>query len=296
MTTIGRASFGADNAVITSRYTTHTLSFTMAVLALGYLAFDGRRRLPGSREVLGIIALGFGIWTVVTTNRHTTHTLWLTVAVLALGYLAVDRQRRSPISPEILGIVVLFFGIAVCTLGGYRYALLRGSPEKQPRLLAKSLLPFLPYFDPKTDGLVTGPFFALCPSPNFRIFDLALKPYVESGYVHTKENVKFISSMSGLKAEYSTAGSKDGSAANVRLSGIIRCSSVLSPTFVFLKPEGQEKFIAATRLDLKNGNNSETVGKWQLDLSSQFLANGQKKLEVWVYDSRANAFLLADQN
>jgi hypothetical protein len=102
--------------------------------------------------------------------------------------------------------------------------------------------------------------------------------------------------MSGLKAEYSIVGNTDVPAAEAHVSGIIRCSSILSPTFVFLKPEGQEKFIAATRLDLKNENSSETLGQWQLDLSSQFLANGQKKLEVWVYDSRANAFLLADQN
>jgi hypothetical protein len=294
MTAVGRAGFGTDNAVITSRYTTHTLWFTMAVLALGYLAFDGRRRSLDTGDVLGIIALVFGFWTI-TTSHHAIHALLLAVAVLVLGYLAVDRRSRSPISPQILGIMVLFFGTAVCILGGYRNEFLKGAPEKQPRLLAKSLLPFLPYFDPKTDGMVTGPFFALCPSPNFRIFDLALKPYVESGYVHTKENVKFISSISGLEAEYSIAGNTDAPAAKVHASGIIRYSSALSPTFIFLKPEGQEKFVAATRLELKNRDSSETLGQWQLDLSSQYLVDGRKRLEVWVYDSRANAFLLASK-
>jgi hypothetical protein len=294
VTAVGRAGFGIDNGVTTSRYTTHTLLFSMAVLALGYLAFDGRRRSLDSGDVLGIITLVLGFWTI-TTGRHTTHTYLLVVAALALGYLAVDRRHRSPSSPEILGIMVLFFGMAICILGGYRNELLKGAPEKQPRLLAKSLLPFLPYFDPKTDGMVAGPFFALCPSPNFRIFALALKPYVESGYVRTKENVKFITSISGLEAEYSTAGNTDVPAAKVHASGIIRCSSALSPTFIFLKPEGQDKFIAATRLDLKNRDSSETIGEWQLDLSSQYLVDGRKRLEVWVYDSRANAFLLASQ-
>jgi hypothetical protein len=294
VTAVGRAGFGIDNGVTTSRYTTHTLLFSVAVLALGYLAFDGRRRSLDSGDVLGIITLVLGFW-AITTGRHTVHTYLLIVAALALGYLAVDRRHRSPSSPEILGIMVLFFGMAVCILGGYRSELLKGAPEKQPRLLAKSLLPFLPYFDPKIDGVVTGPFFALCPSPNFRIFDLALKPYVESGYVHTKENVKFINSISGLEAEYSIAGNTDAPAANLHASGIIRCSSALSPTFIFLKPEGQDKFIAATRLDLKNRDHSETLGQWQLDLSSQYLMHGGKRLEVWVYDSRANAFLLASQ-
>jgi hypothetical protein len=295
MTSVGRAGFGTDNAVITSRYTTHTLWFTMAVLALGYLAFDGRPRSPSGGEVLGIIALFFSIWTIATAGHYRVHTLLFTLAVLVLGYLAVDRRHRSPSGPEILAVIALFFGTAVCILGGYRNELLKGAPDKQPRLLAKSLLPFLTYFDPKTDGVVTGPFFALCPSPNFRIFDLALKPYTELGYIHRQENVKFISSMSGLKAEYSVAGNTDVPAANVRVSGIIRCSSVPSPTFVFLKPEGHDKFVAATRLDLKKGDNSETIGKWQLDLSPQFLVNGREKLEVWVYDSRANAFLLASR-
>jgi hypothetical protein len=295
MTAVGRAGFGNDNAVITSRYTTHTLSFTIAVLALGYLAFDGRRRSPSGGEVLGIIPLFFGIWTVVTARHYTTHTLLLAVAVLALGYLAVDRWHRSPSSPETLGIMVLFIGMAVCILGGYRNALLKGAPEKQPRLLAKSLLPFLAYFDPNTDGVVTGPFFVLCPSPNFRIFDLALKPYAELGYVHPRKDVKFITSPSGLNGEYSIAGETDVPTANVSVSGIIRCPSILSPSLIFLRPEGQDKFIAAARLDLKKGDSQEKLGKWQLVLSAQFLVNGNKKLEVWVYDSRANAFLLADQ-
>ena len=291
ITAVGRAAFGIDNAVICGRYTTHTLLFTIAVLALGYFAFDGRRS-PDSGQVLGIIALVFGIWTVVTTSRHSS--LLLAVAVLALGYLAVDRRHRSPISPEILGIMVLFFGMVVCILGGYRNELLKGAPERQERLLAKSLLPFLNYFDPKTDGVVKGPFFALCPMPSFRIFDWFLKPYAELGYVHMQENVKFISSSSGLKGKYSIAGSTDVPAAKVSVSGIVRCPSILSPSLVFLKQEGQDKFIGATRLDLKKVDNQETLSQWQLDTSSQFLENGQKRLEVWVYDSRANAFLLAD--
>jgi hypothetical protein len=292
MTAVGRAGFGIDNAVVCSRYTTHTLLLIMAVLALAYFAFDGRRS-PDSGQVLGIIALVFGICTVVTTTRHSS--LLLAAAVLVLGYLAVNRRHRSPTKPEIFGIMLLFLGMAICILGGYRNELLKGAPEKQERLLAKSLLPFLTYFDPKTDGVVKGPFFALCPMPNFRIFDLALRPYAELGYIHTQENVQFISSMSGLKGEYSIAGNTDVPDAKVSVSGVIRFSSILSPTLVFLKREGQDKFIAATRLDLKNGDDSKALGQWQLDLCAQFLENAPKKLEVWVYDSRANAFLLADR-
>jgi hypothetical protein len=92
MTALGRAGSGVDNAVICSRYTTHTLLFTIAVLALGYFAFSGQRS-PDRGEILGIIALIFAVWTVVTTTRHST--LLLAVAVLALGYLAVDRWHRS---------------------------------------------------------------------------------------------------------------------------------------------------------------------------------------------------------
>jgi hypothetical protein len=292
MTAVGRAGFGIDNAVMCSRYTTHTLLFSMGVLVLGYFAFDGRRS-PDRGEVLGIIALVFGICTVVTTSRHSS--LLFAVGVLVSGYLVVDRRNRSPSRPEILGIMLLFLGMAVCILGGYRNELLKGAPEKRERLLAKSLLPFLRYFDPKTDGVVKGPFFALCPMTNFRIFDPFLRPYAELGYVQMREDVKFISSSSGLKGKYSIAGDTDAPAAKVSVFGTIRCPSILSPSLVFLKQEGQDKFMGATRLDLKEVGNQETLSQWQLDLSSQFLENGQKTLEVWVYDSRANAFFLADR-
>jgi hypothetical protein len=157
-------------------------------------------------------------------------------------------------------------------------------------LLAKSLLPFLSYFDPETDGLAGGPFFALCPIPNSRIF-YVLKWYGELGYVHQKENVKFISSPGGLKGRYSIFGATDLPTANVNVYGTIRCASGLSPSQVFLKEENQSQFIGATELDVDNSNDHEKVYKWQLTLSAQFLVGGNKELEMWIYDQTANAFL-----
>jgi hypothetical protein len=61
ITAIGRAGFGIDNAVVSSRYRTHTLLLAVAALALGYLAVDRRHRSRISPEILGITVLFFGM-------------------------------------------------------------------------------------------------------------------------------------------------------------------------------------------------------------------------------------------
>jgi hypothetical protein len=232
----------------------------------------------------------FGIESAAVCSRYTTHTLLFAMAVLALGYLAFDAPGRSKFSAGFLSIVALFFAIGTGILGGYGSELLEGAPEKYPRLLAQRLLPFLPYFDPKTDGLVTGPFFALCPAPNLKIFDWGLKPYAELGYVQTPTKVKFLGSANGLKGRYTIAGNTDLPTADLSVSGTIQCESSLSPDLVFLKDSDQDRFVAATDLVADSTSDQEKVYKWQLDLSAQFLPRKGEELEMWVYNKPANAF------
>ena len=268
-----------------------------------YLNLRTRRRGKAAPWVgLGCFVLAFcmittygrvdiGILTGISTGRYTTHTLLLTVAILGLGYLAFSNQRRSESPLKLFGFSTFSLSVGICVLFGYVDGFHKARLEHQGRLLAKKLLPFLYYFDGKTDGCVTGPFFAFWPAPNMGIFDSALKPYTELGYVHMAKNVQFITSPTGLKGDYLTAGNANVLTAIVSVSGEIRSESNVSPDLVFVKQKGQDKFIAATELNAENLNNHERVYRWQLPLSAQLLINGDKKLEIWVYNRASNAFL-----
>ncbi len=59
ITTYGRAGFGIETAAIVSRYTTHELLFTVAVLALGYLATSGPSALVDRKNAFGKNAIPF---------------------------------------------------------------------------------------------------------------------------------------------------------------------------------------------------------------------------------------------
>jgi hypothetical protein len=235
--------------------------------------------------------IDIGILSGVSTGRYTTHTLLLTVAVLGLGYLAFKSQRQSQSLVKVFGFSTFLLSVGICILSGYADGFQRAGLEHQGRLLAKKLLPFFDYFDGKTDGCVTGPYFAFWPAANMGIFDSALKPYTELGYVHMEKNVKFIPSPTGLKGDYLIAGNANVPTAVVNVFGQIRSESDVSPNLVFVKQEGQDKFIAATELKAENGNDHDRIYRWQLPLSAQLLVNGDKKLEMWVYNRASNAFL-----
>src|SRR5262249_14826554 len=106
-----------------------------------------------------------------------------------------------------------------------------------------------------------------------------------------ERNVQFNTSPIGLTGDYLIAGNANVATAILNVSGEIRSESKLSPNLVFVKQKGQDKFIAATELNAENGNDRERVYRWQLPLSAQLLVNGDKELEMWVYNRASNAFL-----
>jgi hypothetical protein len=59
MNAYGRIGWGIQTGVLTSRYTTHALLFTIAVSVLSYLAFNGRVQSGSFTKSLGIKALLF---------------------------------------------------------------------------------------------------------------------------------------------------------------------------------------------------------------------------------------------
>jgi hypothetical protein len=156
------------------------------------------------------------------------------------------------------------------------------------------LLPFINYLDEKTDGLATGPLFALCPAPNLRIFPY-LRAYGESGFMRPVENAQFTTSKTGLVGQCSMLGDINVSNENVGIFvGSVDSASGISPGLIFLAQEGeQKKFIAAGELEDQKVTDRGRVYKWELFVSRQILVS--RKLEMWVYDSVSNAFLKVNE-
>src|SRR5262249_24722472 len=123
------------------------------------------------------------------------------------------------------------------------------------------------------------------------IFASALKPYSELGYVPVERNVQFNTSARRLGEDYLIGSNENVATVMMNVCGKIRCESKLSHNLFFVKQKGQDKFIAATELTAENGNDRERVYRWQLPLSAQLLVNGDKGLEMWVYNRASNAFL-----
>ncbi|HEY0789468.1 MAG TPA: hypothetical protein VGD78_00260 [Chthoniobacterales bacterium] len=233
---------------------------------------------------------GFGVSTASYISRYTTHAVLFTISVLVLGYLSLSGRKRLMNRAEwsIAGALSGGFGVLVAM--GYLQAFHAAPLEQAPRLLAKKLLPFLPYIDPQTDGSPTGPFFALCPAPHFHLYESGLKPYRDLGYLRTVNNARFNASPAGLQGGYSISQVKGGAFPSVELTGQIHADPMASLKFVFFKMEGQDKFLAATTLDPEPANAGKHAFDWHLALAPELLASG-KRLQIWAYDRALNAFL-----
>jgi hypothetical protein len=262
---------------------------------------NGQRRNAAPWIALGCFALGsclittlgrtkIGLAIGLATSRYTTHALLFTIAVLALFYLTlngrtlVGRYLNYPVA------IVFLFCIGVGIAGGYLDGFERSISEQFKRESSRKLLPFISYFDRQTDGLPNGPFFALWPALNLRIFDSLLEPYAESSSIRI-EYAKFVSSETGLQGKYSISGAVGAPFARVIVSGSLKCESDLSFRFVFLKKENQDKFIGGTELTISRSNDHTKVYKWQLTIPAQLLAERGRELETWVYDKTTNSFL-----
>ena len=72
-------------------------------------------------------------------------------------------------------------------------------------MLARELIPFYSYFDPKVDGEIGGPFFPLCPLRSTKIVDIGLKPLLDEGYFRRLNPVAFVEDRSGVSGKYSVS-------------------------------------------------------------------------------------------
>jgi hypothetical protein len=294
------------------------LSETIVFLLLTWLVIR-RRKLPAAAPWLGLGLYAY-VFCLVTTygrlgmgytggflaSRYTTHVLLLSIAILGLLLIVLDRQDQESIEyppwlNRILTPAAIFviFGIAALIVLGDLQAFKSGLIEKRDRSIAKRLLPFFAYFDPEVDGAVTGPFYPLCPLRCTGILAVGLRPLSAEGYFRQVNNVSFRESASEATGSYCV-----GRLGEKRYLGIVEQGWTLSGTatfdfsadLIFLKPIGQDRFIAATMLQRLPHNDKANDYQWDLFLSPFIIPNPDIPLEMWVYNQRANEFVKVQQS
>ena len=278
-----------------------------------------RRKLPRAAPWLGLGLYAFFFCLVTTygrlgmgytggflSSRYTTHVMLLSIAILGLVLIALDRSdQESTQDPRWLSqarvpaAFCVTFGIAALLVIGDIQAFKSGAIERRNRSLAKRLIPFFAYFNPEVDGTVTGPFFSLCPLKCMGIVDIGLKQLSEDGYFRQVHDASFVDSPSEVTGSYSVT--KLG---EQRYLGIVEPGWTFSGTvtfdfsadLIFIKPVGQDAFIAATLLQrIPDTGKAGSSYQWRLFLSPFIIPDPDVLLELWVYHKRANEFVKVQQ-
>jgi hypothetical protein len=132
-----------------------------------------------------------------------------------------------------------------------------------------------------------------------RIIDLGLKQLSADGYFRQVHNAGFVDSGSEVTGSYCVA--KLG---EQRYLGIVEQGWTFSGTatfefsgdLIFIRPVGQDAFIAATLLQrIRHTGQAGYSYHWRLFLSPFLIPDPGVPLEIWVYDQRANVFVKVQQ-
>jgi hypothetical protein len=290
-----------------------------AILAALVVLLAGRKKIPQAAPWLGLAVFSYAFCFVTTygrlglgytggflASRYTTHVSLLVIALLALLVLAMDSispqsAARSTMKNRFnlsLAFCLIFAIGALVLLGDIR-AFAMGMKEREDRRFARELIPFYPYFDPKVDGVMSGPFFPLCPL-RAKIFDIGLKPLVNEGYFNRLPNVSFVGERSDLSAKYSvSANIEEHRYLGIvqhgwQLKGSVTIDAGRYADMVFLKPNGAMCFIGAAKLHrLAGSGESGKSREWSLFLSPLIFPDRGTPLEIWIFDRKTNQFVKA---
>jgi hypothetical protein len=250
--------------------------------------------------------LGLGYTGGFLASRYTTHISFLVIALLALLVLALDSISPQPAARSStknrfnlsLAFCLIFAIGALVVLGDIR-AFATGMKEREDRRFARELIPFYPYFDPKVDGVMSGPFFPLCPVRE-KIFDIGLKPLVNEGYFNGVPTASLVGERSDLSGTYSvSANIEEHRYLGIvqhgwQLKGRVTIDAARYADIVFLKPNGTTLFIAAAKLHrLASSGGSGEFCEWSLFLSPLIFPDRNTPLQIWIFDRETNQFVKA---
>jgi hypothetical protein len=246
--------------------------------------------------------LGLGYTGGFLASRYVSHVTFIVIALLALLVLAIDSTSSEPEALKLTGrrldVVLAFcliFAIGALVVVGDARAFLMGMKEREDRLLGRELIPFYTYFDPRVDGVMSGPFFSLCPL-RLKIFDVGLKPLLDEGYFRRLPPVAFVEAQSDASGKYSVSPKLE----EHRYLGIVRLGWQLTGSvmagasrdadLVFLKPNGAAGFIGAAKLTPASADKGK-LRSWSLFLSPLLYSDRSISLEMWIFDRQANQFV-----
>jgi hypothetical protein len=257
----------------------------------------------------GRVGMGYDTWFL--TSRYTTHVTFVPVSIVALGLILVgprDVEPRTDRSDHAVQPIPLFCAYALAGLciwssaAGTRVGFERGAVERDARLFAKSLIPFVDYFDPSVDGAPSGPFFLLFPINAIKIFEVGLKPFLRGGYASAIKNALFSDEKHLVAGNYVVSREPEGyTYLNLFdrawiLSGSLTLPPALKEKLIFFRPTGREKFVAATKLERIPDVKGETsLYRWHLMLSPTIFPDRTVPLELWIFDENSNTFLKVDR-
>jgi hypothetical protein len=290
---------------------------TIVFLVLTWIV-KRRRQLPEAAPWLGLGfyaylfcfvttygRLGLGYTGGFLASRYTTHVLLLPVAILGLLIIALDWPDQGSTSSlswlhrgRLPAAFCVSFSLAALLLMGDIQAFRSGIIERRDRSVARRLIPFFAYFDPEVDGTVTGPFYPLCPLRCMRIVDIGLRQLSEEGYFREVHGVGFVESGSEVTGSYSVSG-RSGEERYLgiveqgwTLSGTARVASGIFADLIFVRPVGQEQFIAATQLQrILHSDKAIDCYQWRLFLTPFIIPDPTIPLEMWVYNQKENEFV-----
>ena len=292
------------------------IGLAITVLLIGFVVLLIRRRqISRAAPWLGLAVFSYLFCFVTTfgrlgsgytggflTSRYVSHVTFIVIALLALLVLVIDstssEREALKITRRRIDVVLAFCLIAVIgalVVVGDARAFLMGMKEREDRLLGRELIPFYTYFDPKVDGVMSGPFFSLCPL-RLKIFDVGLKPLLDEGYFRRLPAVTFVEAQSDASGKYSVSPKLE----EHRYLGIVRLGwqltgSVLEGAgrhsdLVFLKPNGAAGFVGATKLTPASADKGK-LRSWSLFLSPLLYPDRSIPLEMWIFDRQANQFV-----
>jgi len=298
------------------------LSLTVLFLFLIWTVYK-RRRLPDASPWIGLGTyaclfclattygrLGMGYTGGFLSSRYTTHAVLLPIAIIALLLIAIDatdnagaREANWLYRMRLLTAISVLIVIGTLIAIGDFASFNAGSIDRNDRLLAKRLIPFVTYFDPEVDGTITGPLYPLCPLMCQTIFNTGVKELCDAGYLHQLNDVDFKDVPSEVTGKYAVnqriaqrryLGINE---TGWKLFGTITAGAPLVRDLIFLSPAGRRSFIAAAELRKMNKTRDGKLSyEWDMFLSPFILADPRTPLQLWVYNKRSNAFLKVSQN
>jgi len=249
--------------------------------------------------------LGLGYTGGFLASRYTSHVTFLVVTLLALLVLVTDTTSPRPphFARNRLKVASAFCLVALTgalILVGDIREFISGLKDRDNRLFARELIPFYTYFDPKVDGVMSGPFFPLCPLRSLGIFDIGLKPLLEDGHFRRLPPATFVAEPADVSGKYTVSARLEEHRyleivrRGWQLRGIVTGGDREEPDLVFLKPHGAPGFIGAAKLHRPSAD--QDSGKtWQLFLSPLLLPDRTIPLEMWIFNRRANQFVKVNQ-